>query len=398
MGTERVAKSGKARGPNQRESSFQDVFVIALGHFCHDVYSAFLAPLLPILRERLGLSYAAAGGLAVFTQLPSLLNPLFGHLADRVSLRWFVILAPAVTGTLMCSVGLPSDYVALAFLLLATGVSIAAFHAPAPAMIGDVAGRRTGTGMSLFMAAGELARTVGPLLAVAGVGWFGLEGLWRLGVVGWLVSGLLYWRLGHLRVASRPPGHGAWSRLAPGLKRVFPVLVWLLAGRALMQASLTTYLPIFMRDERHTSLALAAASLTVLEGAGFVGALLSGTISDTFGRRRMLATLAGLAPLFMLAFLFGPDWLIVPMLLAIGLTMVSMQPVLLALVQDEFPENRAFANGTYLALGFLSRAVAIAIVGLLADALGLVPAFALSAAGGVLAFPAVFFLPRRRRA
>ncbi|MFV1959979.1 MAG: MFS transporter, partial [Planctomycetota bacterium] len=146
--------------PPRRPSSFRDVFAISLAHFCHDVYSSFLAPLLPILRDRLGLGYAATGALAVFTQLPSLLNPLFGHLADRVSLRWFVILAPAVTGTLMCSVGLVSDYVALAFLLLGMGVSIAAFHAPAPAMIGQIAGRRTGTGMSLFMAAGELARTV----------------------------------------------------------------------------------------------------------------------------------------------------------------------------------------------------------------------------------------------
>lgn len=376
-------------------SSFHDVFVVALAHFSHDVFGAFLAPLLPMLRDRLGLGYAATGGLAIFTQLPSLLNPLIGHLADRASLKWLVILAPAVTGTLMSSLGLPSDYASLAFLLLGAGVSIAAFHAPAPAMLGEIAGRRTGAAMSLFMAAGELARTLGPLVAVAGVGWFGLEGLWRLGGIGWMISALLWWRLRHWKKAPRPEGHGAWSKLAPRMKQVFPVLVWLAAGRALMLIALTTYLPIYMRDERQASLALAAASLSVLEGAGFVGALLSGTLSDRWGRRRVLAALAGLAPLFMLGFVFGPGWLVVPLLLATGLAALSMQPVLLALVQDEFPENRAFANGTYMALSFLLRAGAIAVVGVLADLWGLVPAFAVSAGAGLLAFPAVFLLPRR---
>ena len=35
-------------------------------------------------------------------------------------------------------------------------ISIAAFHAPASAMIAKVAGQRVGTGMSIFMATGEL--------------------------------------------------------------------------------------------------------------------------------------------------------------------------------------------------------------------------------------------------
>ena len=37
-------------------------------------------------------------------------------------------------------------------------------------------------------------------------------------------------------------------------------------------AALTTYLPIFVSDERSGSLWLAAASLTILEAAGVAGA------------------------------------------------------------------------------------------------------------------------------
>jgi MFS transporter, FSR family, fosmidomycin resistance protein len=80
-------------------------------------------------------------------------------------------------------------------LLFVGGISIAAFHAPAPAMVAKISGQRVGTGMSFFMATGELARTLGPMMAVAGVAWFGLEGIWRLAVFGWLMSLILYLRL-----------------------------------------------------------------------------------------------------------------------------------------------------------------------------------------------------------
>ena len=234
----------------QRRNNFVDVAAVALGHFTHDVYSAFLAPLLPVLQEQLGIGYALTGNLAVFTQIPSLINPFIGYLADRVSLRYFVIFAPAITATLMSSIGLTSSYLALAFLLLAAGVSVAAFHAPAGAMIGELAGDKVGRGMSIFMAAGELARTLGPLLAVAGVAWFGLAGLWRLAFVGWAVSAILFWRLHNIQAKPRAPESGNWAQLRPRMMRIFPLLGWLVLGRVSMQAAMTTYLPLFMKDER----------------------------------------------------------------------------------------------------------------------------------------------------
>ena len=377
-----------------RRNNFVDVVAVALGHFTHDVYSAFLAPLLPVLQEQLGIGYALTGNLAVFTQIPSLINPFIGYLADRVSLRYFVIFAPAITATLMSSIGLTSSYLTLAFLLLAAGVSVAAFHAPAGAMIGELAGDRVGRGMSIFMAAGELARTLGPLLAVAGVGWFGLSGLWRLAFVGWAVSGILFWRLHDIQAKPRPPQSGNWAQVRPRMMRIFPFLGWLVLGRVAMQAAMTTYLPLFMKDERGLSLGLAAASLTILEAAGFVGALLSGSLSDRLGRHRMLAILMLTAPLLMILFLFSSGWVVIVLLVALGMTAISLQPVILALVQDLFPDNRALANGSYMAMSFSLRAIGIWGIGLTADHFGLVTAFVLSALVGLLAMPAIFFIPR----
>ena len=397
-----VIKPEKAGDPaseiDQSASDFQvgQVVSIALGHFTHDVYSAFLVPLLPALRSSMGLTYTEAGALSIFTQIPSLLNPFIGYIADRVSVRYFVILAPAVSATLFSCIGLVNSYVALAILLFAAGISIAAFHAPAPAMVAKVSGSRVGTGMSIFMAAGETARAVGPLFVTAGVVWFGMDGIWRLAIFGWLVSIFLYFSLRN--VPGRSPGQApaTLENFWPHARRVFPPLLWLLIGRIFMMAALTVYLPLFVSDEWEGSVWLTAASLTILEAAGVAGALLAGTISDRFGRNAVLLVLLTTAPVLMLAFTHSPEWLALPLLLLLGLMAISPQPVLLATVQDQFPENRALANGTYLALNFLVRAGGIWAVGRFSDAFGLSAAFTMVAVLAFLSVPAVFFLPKGR--
>jgi len=370
-----------------------EVMTVAGGHFVHDSFSAFLAPLLPLLQERLSTSYAATGGLSIFIQLPSLLNPFIGYAADRVSLRYFIILAPGVTATLCSSLGLVHGYFALALLLLAAGVSVAAFHAPAPAMIGRISGGRVGTGMSIFMATGELGRTVGPLLVSSGVIWWGLEGIWRLAILGWLCSAVLYWRLRNL--SARPVRAGVdLAALWPQVRQVYPAILWILTTKAFIAVALTTYLPIFMSDTKNASLWLASASLTVLEGAGVVGALATGTYSDKLGRQRVLAILYVVAPLILFAFLAAPEPLLFPLLVALGLTAISPTPVMMALVQDYFPHNRALANGIFLTANFLTRALAIWLVGWMADAFGLQTAFVWSGAIGLLTVAGVWALPK----
>ena len=374
------------------------VATIAGAHFIHDSFSAFLTPLLPVIKETLSTNYVMTGSLTIFTMLPSLLNPFIGYLADRISLRYFVILAPGVTATMMTMIGFAPNYFTLALLLLTVGVSIAAFHAPAPAMTARVAGDRVGTGMSIFMASGELGRTLGPVVAIAALGWWGLDGIWRLAFIGWLTSGVLYWRLHDVPARPRSDGQGTLKAMMPQAKRVFPAVTWIIFPKVFLAVAITTYLPIFMSDVLGTSLWLAAISLTILEAAGVVGALFTGTMSDTYGRKRVLVILLVAAPIILLVFLFGPSWLIIPSLIGLGLAAISTTPVMLAVVQDQFPDNRATANGIFMFLNFLTRSIAILFVGMIADRMGLTAAFVISGVLALLSIPGVAMLPDTREA
>lgn len=384
--------------PEQTEPfQTREVLTIASGHFVHDSFTAFVPPLLPLIREKLAADYAAIGGLAIFLQFPSLLQPFIGHAADRISLRYFIILAPAMTATLCSLLGLANSYVLLGMLLFVVGVSSAVFHSPAPAMIGRISGDRLGTGMSIFMAAGELGRTVGPVVVIAAVSWFGLEGIWRVASFGWLASIFLYWRLHE--VSARPPEGRRLSlrQMLPAARKVYPPLLWIMASRVLMSISMTTYLPIFMQDVKGYEFEIAGLSLTLLEGAGVVGALSVGTASDWFGRRRILFALFLAAPLLFLGFLNSSGWMLFAFLAPLGFVLLSPTAVMLAVVQDGFRQNRALANGIFLMANFVIRSPALWLLGNMADRLGLETAFLISGLVAFVCAPAVYWLPERKK-
>jgi FSR family fosmidomycin resistance protein-like MFS transporter len=380
-----------------RSSEFQTdrVATISFGHALHDTYSAFLSPLLPVFIENLSLTNAQAGLLTVFQQAPSLLQPFIGHLADRLSLRYFVILAPAVTATTMSLLGIAPSYVILIFLLLITGLSSSTLHAVAPVMAGRLSGKSLGKGMGFWMVGGEFGRTVGPIVIVTTIELGGLEATPWLMVGGWLASLVLFFRLRD--VPGKPSGEATglpWRQALSTMGPFLPWLVGIVTLRGFLSASMTTYLPVLLTDEG-TTLWLAGVSLALLEAAGVVGALVGGSISDRLGRRRVLYASLMVTPFLMLAFLAVGGWARMPLLLLMGFTALSITPVIMALVQESFPENPALANGMYMSLSFLIRSGAVVVVGLMGDGWGLRTAFAVTAVMPLVGVPVLLMMRRK---
>jgi FSR family fosmidomycin resistance protein-like MFS transporter len=373
------------------------VSTISAGHAVHDTYTAFLPSLLPVFIENLSLSTTQAGLLSVFLQAPSLLQPFIGHLADRFSLRYFVILAPAVTAVAMSLLGIAPGYAALAVLLIAAGLSSASLHAVGPVMAGRLSGQSLGRGMGFWMVGGELGRTLGPIVIVSAIGLLTLKDTPWLMVVGLFASVILYLRLRD--VPGRPPnasGGLPWRPALWGMRRLLVSLVGLIVARAFTLVALTTYLPLFLTEEGAT-LWSAGAALSVLEAAGMVGALAGGSVSDWLGRRQVLLISLVTTSLFMFVFLAAEGPARLPALLALGLTALSVTPVLMAVVQESVPDNRALANGTFMALSFSIRAGVVIVVGMLGDLFGLRLAFTVSALMPLLGVPFVFLLPGKVR-
>lgn len=392
MTTESIRPSLQSAG----ETRFQTarVLSVALAHFVHDTYPAFLAPLIPLLTDKLGLTLALAGSLTLFMRMASLLQPFIGHLADRTELQYFVIVAPALTGIFMGSLGLAPSYVALIPLLLFTGISHAMFHAPAPAMVTRVSGQEWGKGMSFFMAGGELGRSLGPVFVVAVVERVGLGHAYLAAIPGILASLVLYrlFRAMPPRLSTRP------LRLRAALNaRGLPLL--LLLGitffRSMSVFSFLTFLPVYL-TRAGMRLLLAGTAVSIFEIAGVLGALLGGTLSDRFGRRAifLFSQLVTAPVLFAFLHTAGPG--VFPLLLIGGLVALSTGPVGMTVIQELFTDNRSAATGFYISFSMITSGISTTLFGALADAVGLPLAMNVIVFMPLLGVPFTLLLPETR--
>ncbi|HKJ27422.1 MAG TPA: MFS transporter, partial [Anaerolineales bacterium] len=182
----------------------------------------------------------------------------------------------------------------------------------------------------------------------------------------------------------------------PKLRTFFLPMLFVTLGRSFLLVSITTYLPTFLNFEG-ASFQLAGISLAVLEAAGVIGALSSGTISDKLGRKPVVYITFAASSILLFTFLQVEGWFGFVILAALGFFSLSPQPVLLAMVQDQLPNNRAAANGLYMLMAFLVRSLVLVTVGALGDSIGLRDTFLISAGVSLIAIPAMFVLPNPQR-
>ena len=377
---------------------FETAKVAGIGaiHFVHDIYTALLSPILPVLIEKLSLSLAQAGSLTVFMQFPSLFNPFLGTLADRYRLnRLFLILSPSLTAVCMCLLGITGHFAILAVILLVAGISVATLHVSAPVMVARLSGNQVGRGMGFFMLGGELARTMGPLVAVWSVSTLGLDGLWPLASVGLTSSVILYWKL-NPNFQTQNKRDVSLKAMVRTMKPIITGVSGILIARAFLAAATTTFLPTYLYQNGH-SLWIAGAALSMVELAGAAGVFLSGTLSDRFGRRRVLFAVILTAPLMLLWVQFSSGVLLIIALLLLGFTTISSGPVLMAVMLENAGDNQAAANGMYMAISFAFRSFVVVMVGLMSDAWGMHTAFLVCAFMAFGGLPFILMLPSKSK-
>jgi FSR family fosmidomycin resistance protein-like MFS transporter len=371
-----------------------NVFSVSLAHALNDTYTSFLAPLLPSLIAGLSLSNTQAGVLAFMQSSPSLLQPLIGHLADRVNLRYFVIVLPAGAATAMSLLGIAPRYMVLVLLVTIAGLCSAGLHAAAPAMAGRLSGWRLGRGLGFWTVGGYLGYAFGPVLVTTAVNFLTLKGTLWLAIGGWLGSAVLYLRLRDVQLQPTLTSEStSWRR---GMQRMRPVLIpvaGILLSRALSFSATTTFLPVLLTTQG-MNLWFAGLSLSLVQLVSAIGALAAGSASDRLGRRSIILASVLAPPALLLALVTLGGWGKLLPLIGLGLTMPAAYVISMAMVQESSPDNRALATGVLLSVTFVSESLGAVVMGALADLFSLQTAFVVAALILLLGLPLVPMLPR----
>lgn len=340
------------------------VLRLALGHLGIDVYTTVIPAVIPVLVSEGGLSFLLAGLLlTAYNMTSSLVQPVFGWLADAKGRTVPLALAMLVGGVAIGLFGLTTSFPVLVLLAALAGVMHAAFHPLALSTVSRAApeGER-GRIISYFVVGGNLGFALGPLLAGFALGRFGLAGLPLVALPAILIAPLL--RRSSLKVggmAAKPADDAPGNR--PG---AFALLSVASVIRAWALFAVLGFLPTFLVS-RGIDLVGSNLITSAMLLAGVGGQLAGASLSDRFGRKEFVLVGLGLAIPAYAGFLLTDGALSLALLGLFGFSLWSTFAITVALSHELMPRAVGLASGVMLGVVVGAGGIGVAVTGYIAD-------------------------------
>jgi FSR family fosmidomycin resistance protein-like MFS transporter len=374
------------------------VLLLSLGHLVTDINQGALPALLPFLIAEYNLSYAAAGFLIFACNIAStVVQPLFGHLADRTASPWLLPAGIVCAGAGLAATGLVPGYAWILPAVMVSGIGVAAFHPQGAQLVHRISADRKATAMSVFGVGGTLGFALGPGLTTAALLHWGLAGTAILAVPTTLLAAVIVWHQTAAPVIGGGPMRGRSDGSSPSARDAwgpFARLTVAVVARAVLFYGLNTFIPLYWIHVLGQSKAAGATALTVFALAGVVGNLLGGRLSDRFGPTRIaVGGFCILLPFMpgLMAVTNVPVALVV--LAAMGFALSTTYSPLVILGQAYLPNHVGFSAGVTLGLAITVGGVATPILGRVADHYGLWAALATLSVVPLLSAAFAFTLP-----
>lgn len=342
----------------------------SLGHFVIDVYASFYPLIYPLLAQRLRLSVAEVGLLATTYSLASALPlPVVGYLIDRVR-RWPGTSVPVLAGgLLLLLIGYVRTLEQALLIVALAGLGSAALHPFAVTVAARVDSRQRADALSLFIFAGNLGVTVGPLLGGLLVGYLGQGATFAA----LLPIGLAAWWLRRSEERERHielPADGGRPAPTWGFLRRFAPLGLLVGVRGAVFFATNAYLPLYLTQRGWTLGGAGSFQAALLAGVA-IGGLSGGWIARRFSTRGLVLTSSLLvAPTLSLAvYVQTPLWPLQAFLA--GWLFGLANPLTVGLAQEMNPGAVGTASGMIMTAGFMGIVSGVQAVGWTGQALGL---------------------------
>jgi len=360
-------------------TAFSILAGISVSHLLNDTIQSLIPAIYPLLKASLALSFAQIGLLTLTLQVTaSLLQPLVGLYTDRRPTPYSLVIGMtfSLVGLLLLAAAATYAAVLVAAGLMGIGSSI--FHPESSRIARMASGGRHGFAQSLFQVGGNLGSSFGPLLAAflvvprgqTSIAWCSLLALAAI-VVLWRIGN---WSRAHRRIA-RPPEHGnlrpAVTMSKRGIGWSIAILGALIFSKYFYLASLSSYYTFYLIDKFHVGVRTAQVDLFVFLAAVAAGTILGGPVGDRIGPKYVIwGSILGVLPFTLLlphATLFWTPILTV----VIGLILASAFSAILVYAQELIPGRVGLISGVFFGFAFGMGGLGAALLGQLADHIGI---------------------------
>jgi FSR family fosmidomycin resistance protein-like MFS transporter len=380
------------------QTAFPILAMLSVCHLLNDMIQSLLPAIYPLLKESFRLDFGQVGLITLTFQITaSLLQPLVGIYTDRKPMPYSLAIGMGctLTGLLLLSHAPTFPILLLAAALIGSGSSV--FHPESSRVARMASGGQHGLAQSLFQVGGNVGSAIGPLLAAfivmprgqTSVAWFAIAALVAIALLtrigGWYRTNVPAHRAVRTSI-------GAKSLSRRTIVVTMVILGFLIFSKYFYLASLSSYYTFYLMQKFGVTAQSAQLHLFVFLGAVAAGTLAGGPIGDRIGRKYVIwGSILGVLPFTLLlphANLFWTTMLTV----IIGLVLASAFSAIIVYAQELVPGRTGVIAGLFFGFAFGMGGLGAAVLGELADHIGIEAVYALCAylpAIGLLAW----FLP-----
>lgn len=375
------------------------IYLLSAGHLFTDINQGALPAILPFFIAEYGFSYATAASLVFALNLiSSIVQPLFGVMADKFSKPWVMSAGLLFASGGMAAATLTSNYSLIFTAIMFSGLGIAAFHPEAVRYANKFSGQRKGTGVSIFSFGGNLGFALGPIVASALILAFGLPGVSLLflpTIALALVILSVMNRLHKQEILAQSTAKANNAPPKPDQWRAFSLLCTLVFSRSFIFFGLNTFIPLYWINVFNQTEATASTALSLMLGVGAISTLISGRIADRVGFKIVVITgFVLLLPLLGAFVMVGDAFLATLLLIPIGFTIFMPSTPMIVMGQRYLPNRIGLASGVTLGLAVSVGGIAAPLLGKAADVYGLSSVMVIVAVLAILPAILSFTLPK----
>lgn len=340
--------------------------------------AASWAPLVPLLKARLGIAEDVLGMLLLCIGIGSLLTmPLSGAAAVRLGCRRVLTAAGFVYGALLLALCTVSSFQLAIPLLLIFGATMGCIDVVVniqAVIVEKAAGRRLMSGMHALWSVGGFA---GAGLFGIWVGTFSLTPLASTGIAAAVMVLVTLAASRHLL----PYGGDAGGKLL-ALPKGIVTFVGIIACIAfLVEGAIMDWGGVFLTTVRHFDMALAGTGFTVFSAAMLTMRLLGDWTVQKLGQERVVIGGSLLAVAGFLFIIFAPTVILLYLgFFFIGVGCANVVPVFFSLLGKQHVMPISLAVPAVSTLGYLGILMGPAAIGFIAHQTSLYAAFTLLAA------------------